>query len=325
MNNRRLWIPILALLNLMVATLACKTSDLSNFSLTDRFTLRSNETRTDDQMVVADTIKLESGSRIEGDTTLIGTQVDLNGQITGDAVVIADVLRVGDSAHIEGDLSYCVDNLERSDSARINGQVTRECDKGARESVSGAFQSGVNGWQDSFEARLGSTVAGALFGGLFASLMVAVLPRRLSRVSEAVRRSPATNGGVGCLTLVVAVGLTMVYIFSLLLVLPLFLLPFVLLAWLVLGLLALLGWVALAEPFGRYLMRKMNVRDVPPMVVAAVGGVLLSLVVNIWNVFWFTGWIGFLATTILGAVGLGAVVTTRLGTRLPAPDRRTQA
>jgi hypothetical protein len=105
------------------------------------------------------------------------------------------------------------------------------------------------------------------------------------------------------------------YAISLILILPVILLPFVVLAWVVIGLLSLLGWVALAEPFGRTLFRWLHMEPQPPMIAAAMGGITLTALVRVWSIFPFTEWIGLLATVVLGSAGLGAVVLTRAGTR----------
>jgi hypothetical protein len=61
------------------------------------------------------------------------------------------------------------------------------------------------------------------------------------------------------------------------------------------------------------------------MVSAAIGGVTLALLLRIWSIFWFTAWMGLLATIILGSIGLGAVLLTHIGTRpYPQPKLMTE-
>ncbi len=124
--------------------------------------------------------------------------------------------------------------------------------------------------------------------------------------------------------MMVAVGLTIIYSMSLLLVLPVVLLPFVIVGWLIVGFLSLLGWVALAQPFGVWVVSRFGMDRQPRMVSAAIGGITLALLLRIWSIFWFTAWIGLLATIILGSVGLGAVILTHIGTR-PYPRSRLAA
>ena len=94
------------------------------------------------------------------------------------------------------------------------------------------------------------------------------------------------------------------------------------LGWFVISLLSLLGWVALAEPFGNRLFALFGIDPQPAIVTAAAGGIALTLLVRVWGLFWFTAWIGLLLTVVLGSIGLGAVVLTRLGTKpFPRPER----
>jgi hypothetical protein len=163
--------------------------------------------------------------------------------------------------------------------------------------------------------RLSSTIAGSLLFGALAALGTVLFPLPLTRMSESVLRSPFAAGGVGCVTLLVAIGLTFVYSLSLLLVLPVILLPFVVVGWLAVGFLSLLGWAALAQPFGVWVIRRIGIDQQPRMVSAAVGGIALALLLRIWSVFVFTAWIGVLATLTMGSIGLGAVLLTHVGTR----------
>ncbi|NLX08671.1 MAG: hypothetical protein GXY36_03365 [Chloroflexi bacterium] len=315
-------IPLGVLAMSVLASLACLASsrELGGFNVRESFTLNPGERRDGDKVIVANSINLMPGSQVDGSATLIGNQVALDATVSSDAVVIAKNLDLGGAANVAGDLVLCVDNLNQNAGARIGGEVRYECNESGKTSVAKVAENGLGGWQDSFSVRLGSLIVGALFFGGLSALAVAILPRHLIYVSRSIRHSPAVTGGVGCLTILVAIGLSIVYVLSLLLVLPLALLPFVMVAWLVLGLASLFGWLALAEPTGRLLFRVLNLDAQPPLITAAIGGVTLALLVRIWTLFWMTGWITMLATVILGSIGLGAVVLTRLGTQ-PYPQK----
>ena len=319
---RRWWAPFGVLALVALASVACfaEASDVSGFELRKSYNLKSGEKRSGDQVVMAYTITFEEGSLVDGNVTLTGNRVTLDGQVTGDVVVVADRLNVGDAAHITGDLVACTKNVERAPGALIDGEFKRECRDSGSVSFGRLVNSGWASWQDSVFFRLGGSIVGALLFGALAALITTVFPRPLVRMSESVYQSPVTAGSIGCLTMLVATGLTVVYGISLLLVLPLVLLPFVIVGWLVIGLLSLLGWVALAEPFGIYLLHRFGSGRHPRMIAAVIGGVALFLLIRVWSVFWFTAWIGLLAWMVLGSVGLGAVILTRVGTR-PYPQK----
>ena len=321
----RLALPALMVMLVLVVT-GCQADqgDFEGFSVSSSYTLLSGEQRAGDQVILAAEIVLEAGSLLEGDITLIGEKVTVNAAVDGDAIAVADRLTIGAEAHITGDLVICVKNLERSDAARIDGNVREECNRSGRASVANTVNSGWAGWRGSALFRMSAVITGSLFFGALSALLTAILPRPLVRMSESIYRAPVAAGGIGLLTMLAATGLTVVYGVSLLLVLPLVLLPLVIIAWLVIGVLSVAGWAALAGPFGIALLRRAGLESPPRMVAAAVGGVALSLLLRVWSIFWFTAWIGLLVTALVGALGLGAVILTRLGTQ-PYPRRDVAA
>ncbi len=316
---------VLGLLGL--TSLACASSarrDAKGFNLHRAYTLPGGSTVSGDQVVMAYNIMLKTDSTVDGSATLTGQHVTMDGTITGDAVIVADRLEIGDQAHVVGDLIACVKQIEKSDSAQIDGEFKEECTNSGSVSATQLIESGWASWRGSIFFRVSTAIVGSLLFGAFAALISTMFPRPLIRMSESVYRSPFAASGVGFLTIVVLIGLTVIYGVSLLLVLPVVLMPLMIVIWLVAGLLGVLGWVALAVPFGVFVLHRVGMDRQPRMIAAAVGGITLGLLLRVWSVFWFTAWIGLLGTIILGSLGLGAVILTRVGTRAyPASDRPT--
>ena len=306
---------ILAMLALIASGCSSDAGDEEGFSLRRSYQLKSGEQLNGDQVVLAIDIDLQSGSQIDGDITLTGNDITLEATINGDVVAVADKLFVGDTAHVTGDLVVCVKDFQPSARARVDGEIKNECTNSGTVSVANVLESGWDSWRGSSFFRISSVFAGSLLFGALAALSALAFPSPLVRMSESVRRSPIRAGGVGFLTMLVAVGLTVLYIISLLLVLPIVLLPFVMVGWMVVSLFSLLGWVAMAVPFGVYLTRLVGMDKQPRMVTAAVGGIALALLLRLWSVFAFTVWVGILATAVLGSIGLGAVILTHVGTK----------
>jgi hypothetical protein len=319
-------VPFSVLTLLLMASLACasQSRNVKGFDLQRSYTLKSGERRSGDQVVLAYDIKLSPGSVIDGNATLTGNSVTLGAEVDGDVVVVADNVSVGDTAHVTGDLIVCSKNFEQNPAAQVDGQVKEECTNSGSVSFSNTVESGWDAWRSSILFRLSSSIAGALLFGALAALGTVLVPQPLVRMSESVQQSPWRAGGIGFLTMLVAIGLTIIYSISLLLVLPVILLPFVIVGWMIVALFSLLGWVALAQPFGVFLVRRLGMDRQPRMVSAALGGIALALLLRVWSIFWFTAWIGILATIILGSVGLGAVLLTHVGTR-PYPRPRLAA
>lgn len=312
----RRWLGSLGvLLMLSLSTLACGVGlgGSDELRLDRTFRLKSGDQRMGDQVLMAYDAYLGANSIVNGNVTVTANRVDLDAEVDGDVVVIADTLDIGASAHVTGNVVACVNTLRQHGDARIEGELRRECADDDSVSVTELVDSGWNTWRDSVFFRLSTVLVGTLLFGAFAALGTVLIPRRLVRMSESVQQAPLAAGGMGLLTLVVAVGLTLIYGLSLRLVVPLALLPVVVLAWVVLIVLSLIGWMALAAPFGIFLFRLIRVDTVPHMITAAAGGMVLALLLRVWSVFWVTSWIGLLASLVVGSVGLGAVLLTRAG------------
>lgn len=308
---------MLLLTVLMVASACAPLEDRSSGAFRfggPEFVLEQGEERQQDQVYLAQAVTLETGSTIVGNVTVIGQSVELAGTVDGNVVVIADSLDMLDSAYISGDLSACVSSFDRAEQARIDGVIEEDCQDGDAVSVNELVRSGFDGWRESWFFRWGSLLSSTLLFGALAALATVLFPRGLTRMSASIRRAPVASGTAGLLALGVAAGATVLYAISLLLVLPFLLIPFVILGWVILLLFILLGSVALAEPLGDVVLRRIGMADQPRMIAAVVGAVLLSLALRIWAVFPFTAWIGVLLSIVFGAVSLGAVLLTRLGT-----------
>ncbi len=317
-NRWPLLVPFSVLILLVLSSLACVgvTDKAKGFELRRIFTLKSGQQRSGDQVFVAYKIRLEKDTAIGGNLTMIGRTITLDSTVQGDVVVVADRLTLGEDTQVNGDLVVCVKHLDEGTGTQIiGGKLKKECTTSNRVSFSNLVESAWNSWQGSLLFRVSASLVGALLFGALSALFTAVFPRPLVRMSESVYRSPFTTGGIGCLTMLVAAGLTVTYAVSLRLLLPLILLPVVMLGWLAAIVLSLIGWVALAGPFGIYLLHLLGMGKQPRMIGAAVGGIALALLLRVWSVFWFTAWIGLLATVVLGSFGLGAVLLTRVGTR----------
>ncbi len=308
-------VAVLILLALVISACGPTKARGEGFDLTRDYRLSSGERLQGDQVILAYGVRLEPGSAITGNATLTGKTVQLDGTVEGGVVVVADRFAMGPQARVGGDLVVCAKTMVRDAAAQVGGTFKEECTNTGRDSLSSVMNSGWDRWRGSPLFRAGSVLVGALLFGALTALLTAVFPRPLVRMSQAVRRAPLIAGGVGLLTWLAALMLTGVYGLSLLLLVPIVLLPFVIVGWLLILLLSVLGWMALAQPFGDALMRRFGGGAHPPMIAAGIGAAALAVLVRVWSVFWFTAWIGLLAMAVLGSVGLGAVILTRAGRR----------
>jgi hypothetical protein len=146
----------------------------------------------------------------------------------------------------------------------------------------------------------------AIFQSLALAALAIVLnlfaPRHMERTGQTAQVTPAASGGVGCLTILVLVIMTLTII----------LIPISLLGFLLMGIASLFGWLALGLVVGRRIAVMLKQPWSDP-VNAGVGTLVLTLLASLLNIIPCIGWIfGFLA----GLIGLGAAVLTRFGTQI---------
>ncbi len=316
-HQRKGW---LLLVGLALLLTACSTASSNTDDLVASRTYRlpSGEHVKGDLVVVAEKASLETQSVVQGDAAITARTVTLNGQIDGDVVIAAERLVLGPEALVRGDLVACARNVERAEGARVEGDLLEECNSSPNLGVGQLLTHAWLSWQASWLLRAGSVFFGALFFGALAALGAVLIPRPLACMAEAIQARPWHAATVGLLTLAIAAGLTVIYGLSLKLIVPVVFLPVVLLGWLVLGMLSLLGWIALAAPVGRWVLRRLRHGTHPQMIAAAVGGITLALGLRVWSIFEPVGWPVGLIVLGAGSLGLGAVLLTRAGTK---PDR----
>jgi hypothetical protein len=152
------------------------------------------------------------------------------------------------------------------------------------------------------------------------ALAVAAFPRQISYIEEAILTMPRRVGQAGLLAVLLVIGVTAGVVLLLGVVPPLGLitLPVFGLAALVLLGMTVSGWITVALIVGNWLLRRMS-RGLPPLITVAIGSIVLFAIWHMLALLPFGVLIVLAAMAVLGTVGLGAVVATRLGTR---PVRR---
>lgn len=275
-----------------------------------------------DLTVMSGSITMDKGALIKGDAVLIGNSITLDGQIDGDLKIVSENLTINPGATFKGDLDICASHLINEQRGNIS---VRPC--GTNE---------LAGWQSIrtglFAAQPftgGFSFAAFVFVGLItlalaalSGLIVTIFPRRFGQMSEAIRMLPRRASRVGCLTLLMAVmviGLLGVIIA----VLPpvgLVLMPILALFMLPLGILFVVGWMTMALLAGDWLLRRFARRASPPMLTVIAGSLGLYVVWTLLGVLPFGFLLSALVMVLLGAVGLGAAIMTRAGSRSAAPS-----
>lgn len=284
------------------------------------FVLESGDTLDGDLAVIGGTATLEVESVVTGTVAIIGGNLVADGTIEGDLAVVGGNVRFGPAAVLEGDLVSFGGNVNPG-SAQIQGDfisgdeldfpLSFRFDQTFSElpSVMRPFMRDSFGWSV-LRYFFQSIVMAAL-----AVLVVMFLPKHTRLVADTVIDQPILAGAFGLLTTVVAPILIVLLIITICFAIVGFVGGVILVAaW-------VFGTVAIGLEVGDRLS-KASSAEFQPVLAAGVGTLILSLVVN---GIGFIPCVGWLAPFLVGAVGLGAVLMTRFGTRPYAPGMSTPA
>ena len=274
------------------------------------YTLQSGDHLDGDLIIFGGNVTLEEDSQVDGDVIVMGGNLEADGRIQGDVSCIGGNVNLLDNAVVNGDVHTAGGaNLNRSDGSQVMGEV---------RSGSGPYDFNFTrrGRLPGLEVSISPLVDALWFlfqtffwAGL-AVLLVMFLPGHVERTANAAITQPLITGGVGLLTLIVAVFLLPI------LAITLILLPASLIGALLLAVAWLFGTAALGFEVGRRIERQFR-QDWPPAVSAGVGTFVFVLV--IFGLSKIVPCVGWAFPVIAGVVAIGAVLLTRFGMQVYPP------
>lgn len=276
------------------------------------FTLKSGETVDGDLVVIGAEAIIENNAQVNGDIIVIGGSLKLNGRATGSAVVVGGLISVGDQASLTGDVVTVGGSLQRAEGAHIGGNILTNLPPPTIPLLN-APNTGSPSVPPEPVYRFNFGVLGTVIGAFFQALGLAALAMlltvflhpQLDRVAHAVVSQPLMSGSIGLLTVFVAP------IAVVILVVTLILIPVALAVAFMLVLAGLFGIVALGMEVGDRFTKAIH-QTWEPVLSAGLGAFLLAIVVSTVNLIPCVGW---LASVLVGLLGLGAAVITLFGTR----------
>jgi len=276
------------------------------------FALRSGEKVDGDLVVIGGEATIEAGATVEGDIVVIGGSLRLDGETTGSAVVIGGSASLGATSSVQQDLVALGGEFQRVEGSLIGGDIITSLDIATdrlpRRTV---VPTPTFPPESDFRFDFGplGTIAVVFFQaialGAVAMLLTAFVHPQLDRVAQAVQAQPFAAGSFGLLTVFLAPLAIAVMAITLILI-PLALATAILLvlAW-------LFGIVALGQLVGERLTHAMH-RSWEPVLSAGFGALVLGIVLGASNQVPCVGW---LASVLIGLMGLGAAIMTLFGTR----------
>ena len=317
------WLTLIFLFILLVwpVSKVQATSEASGFADTDivrfgqNWTLKTGETLDGDVILFGGNATIEPKATLKGDLAVIAGNAQIAGTVTGDVSVIGGELVLQDSSRIQGDVSVVGGKIQSTSNARIDGDVqlgnlshvlwsrpllpmrgAHYPDPGSPEWI--LWLIGRTLW------GIFSALLTAIVVALIGILIVSIWPHSLQRVVKAVVQAPMPSFFAGLASTVAVI------VLAVLLMITVCLLPFgllLLLAWLGIS---LFGWTAVGYVVGQQIWDALRLEKTSDVLPTGVGVFLITLLSAI-------PCIGTLFALLMGMIGIGGVLLTQFGTRLP--------
>ena len=235
--------------------------------------------RSGDRVRIGGSVTVDEDEYIDGDVVAVGGSAHVRGEVRGSVVAVGGSVELGPRAYVRRDVTVVGGALRQNDAARIDGEV--------HEIGVGAFTAGDWrwrplpgvwwGWPFGSAFALMSTIIRVAVLCLLVALVVLLGREYVDRVSLHAAAEPLKAGGIGFLAQLLFLPLLVVTIVILVITIvgiPLLIfIPFVLLG---LGIVALVGFTAVAQLAGRFISARMN-WALPGPYATTLAGVLVLL------------------------------------------------
>ncbi len=289
------------------------------------YTLEEGEQLEGDLIVFNGNVTLEEDSQVEGSVIVWNGSANIEGSIAGDLVVSIGDIHLGPSASVDGQV-VCTWNcdVKQDEGAQVGGGVFEanpwealrlDHERGVPIPVPSpiSFWASAPGQALGWILKLVRTVAAILVVAAVAGLVALIWPQPTAQIGHTVIEAPWQSLGIGFLTVVSATVLIVV------LAITICLSPIALLAALALGAAGLFGWIGVGAVVGERMLQALKARETEPMWAAALGTLVVTAISSGLSIAFCLAPLGWLATLIVGCMGLGAVALTRFGTTAYVP------
>lgn len=326
MRSKWLWRMVLALVVLLALSVPVLADDGGDgvVRFGEDLTVRSGDVIRGDAVVFGANAAVERGGIVAGDLAVMGGSASIEGEVTGVVAVFGGNVDLRDGCLVAGDVVSFGGTVSQGAGARVGGQVFSGLrwspfarwpvpwSGEERPSVPPGVGQPLGWWNAAFGGLLdliwgifGALITTLLMAGLAFLALLFLLPQT-ERVMQCLETAWPAALGVGLLTLIAVVSVSLVLLITVCLApLGILLLLAGLVAW-------VWGVIAIGALVGERLFQALKVNETTLPIKAAVGTGLVVLVSH-------TPCVGWLLGLVVGILGLGAVVLTRFGTQAYAP------
>jgi len=312
--KRQLWIVLIVFVILFGLATPAYADDGRNGRIIfgDNVVVKADEVIEGDLVAFGGNVTLEEKSRVLGDLVAFGGNVSIAGEVTGDAVAIGGNVVLKSTAFIGKDLAVIGGRIDRAEGATVRGDtITSNMWRGTTPWVGPIpFRPGTPlGRFDPFAFTFNviKALMTMLVFAVLAMLLAALFPAPTDRVKETIRQAPAFSFGIGLLSLIVAILLT-VPLGIITLCFGAFVMWAGIVAAVIFGLAGCGLWV------GEQVYKNNPSVSVP--VKTLVGTLIVTAVPLLTGTLPWIGWVEGFIWAFINCTALGAVVYSRFGTRL---------
>jgi hypothetical protein len=179
--------------------------------------LESGQTLDGDLVIFGAVVTLDQNSVVNGSVILFGANLEASGDINKDVVGFGGLMTLNDTATVKGNLLTLGAHLDQSSGARILGDVTDI----TQAPFTFAFPGGFNIPQGNFnlfpDVNIVWSALKVFLWAALATLVVLFAPKATGRVAQAFVHQPLVAAGLGLLTIILAIPLTLVLIITIIL------------------------------------------------------------------------------------------------------------
>jgi hypothetical protein len=279
------------------------------------YTLESGETLDGNLLVFGGNVTLESESVVTGDVVVFGGNVEASGTVEKNIVSIGGNLNLSQDAVVEGDVASFGGNMGQEIGALIEGRVITQLEDPLTFSVFRDIRLPAYRMMG-FQGVLGVAwfFVKVFLWAILAVVVVLFLPKHTERLAQTVVTQPVLSGGIGLLSVVILPPILII------LSLTICLLPVTLVALVLIAIIWAFGLIAIGLELGNRLAALAR-QDWAPAVNAALGTFILVLILN--TVGSLVPCVGWVLPVLVGCIGFGAGILTRLGSQPYPPQLST--
>jgi predicted flap endonuclease-1-like 5' DNA nuclease len=278
------------------------------------FVIESGQVVEENVAVFRGRVEIEEGGTLRGDLSVFSGNVIVAGAIDGNLAVIGGDVDLRSTARISGDVSVVGGNATRATGAHIGGNFVG----GPRvqmdnfqftpaipqiERLTNQARPVERPFIVTFFLRLLQAVLWTILITGLVLLLVWLFPRQINEFKETAARESALSFATGLIISLAALLLGGLFALTLCLI------PFSLLLWGLLAIVAIIGWAVIASYLGELIeqaIARQAQQSMHPLIPVSLGALLLTGTT-------FFAWslvpcLGLIAAVLIGSTGVGAVL-----------------